>query len=83
MADYQQEDIVYELNKAGAVLAKEVAQDHGGFVAGVLGPTNRTCSIAWLLHSLAASTGGRPLALSDSSSAISLRTRVAVRSSGW
>jgi len=45
MADYQQEDIVYELNKAGAVLAKEVAQDHGGFVAGVLGPTNRTCSI--------------------------------------
>ena len=46
MADYQQEDLVYELNKAGASLASEVAQNYGGFVAGVLGPTNRTCSIS-------------------------------------
>ena len=46
MADYQQEDLVYELNKAGASLASEVAEDYGGFVAGVLGPTNRTCSIS-------------------------------------
>ena len=46
MADYQQEDLVYELNKAGALLASEVAQNYGGFVAGVLGPTNRTCSIS-------------------------------------
>jgi 5-methyltetrahydrofolate--homocysteine methyltransferase len=46
MADYQQENLVYELNKAGATLASEVAQNHGGFVAGVLGPTNRTCSIS-------------------------------------
>lgn len=46
MADYQQEDLVYELNKAGAALAKEVAEKHDGFVAGVLGPTNRTCSIS-------------------------------------
>jgi len=46
MADYQQEALVYELNKAGASLAKEVAQNYGGFVAGVLGPTNRTCSIS-------------------------------------
>ena len=46
MADYQQEDLVYELNMAGASLAREVAQNHGGFVAGVLGPTNRTCSIS-------------------------------------
>jgi 5-methyltetrahydrofolate--homocysteine methyltransferase len=46
MADYQQEDLVYELNKAGASLASEVADEYGGFVAGVLGPTNRTCSIS-------------------------------------
>jgi len=46
MADYQQEDLVYELNKAGASLAREVAENYGGFVAGVLGPTNRTCSIS-------------------------------------
>jgi len=46
MADYQQEDLVYELNKAGASLAREVADEYGGFVAGVLGPTNRTCSIS-------------------------------------
>ncbi|MCH8846038.1 MAG: methionine synthase [Proteobacteria bacterium] len=46
MADYQQEDLVYELNKAGALLASEVADNYAGFVAGVLGPTNRTCSIS-------------------------------------
>jgi len=46
LADYQQEALVYELNKAGASLAKEVAENYGGFVAGVLGPTNRTCSIS-------------------------------------
>lgn len=46
MTDYQQEDLVYELNKAGASLASEVAENYGGFVAGVLGPTNRTCSIS-------------------------------------
>jgi 5-methyltetrahydrofolate--homocysteine methyltransferase len=46
MADYQQEDLVYELNKAGASLASEAADEYGGFVAGVLGPTNRTCSIS-------------------------------------
>ncbi len=69
MADYQMEDLVYELNKQGAILAREVADeftakdDERGssssvagagrtgatkprFVAGVLGPTNRTCSIS-------------------------------------
>ena len=46
MADYQQEDLVYELNKTGASLAREVADKYKGFVAGVLGPTNRTCSIS-------------------------------------
>ena len=52
MADYQMEDLVYELNKEGAALARTVADEFeektGGlkFVAGVLGPTNRTCSIS-------------------------------------
>jgi 5-methyltetrahydrofolate--homocysteine methyltransferase len=66
MADYQMEDLVYELNKEGAALARIVAdeyEEHGcsnaagagragaaekkpRFVAGVLGPTNRTCSIS-------------------------------------
>jgi len=52
MADYQMEDLVYELNKESAALARSVADEFevktGGlkFVAGVLGPTNRTCSIS-------------------------------------
>lgn len=52
MADYQMEDLVYELNKEGAALARIVADefeektDGLKFVAGVLGPTNRTCSIS-------------------------------------
>ena len=52
MADYQMEDLVYELNKQGAALARYVAGDveendaKPRFVAGVLGPTNRTCSIS-------------------------------------
>jgi 5-methyltetrahydrofolate--homocysteine methyltransferase len=46
MADYQLKDIVYELNKAGASLAREAAENYSGYVAGVLGPTNRTCSIS-------------------------------------
>ena len=46
MADYRMEDLVYELNKTGATIAREAADKYGGFVAGVLGPTNRTCSIS-------------------------------------
>jgi len=52
MADYQMEDLVYELNKEGAALARTVADDFEKktkstkFVAGVLGPTNRTCTIS-------------------------------------
>lgn len=53
MADYQMEDLVYELNKVSAELAKEVAAeftaknpDKPRFVTGVLGPTNRTASIS-------------------------------------
>ena len=53
MADYQMEDLVYELNKTGAALARAVADDFEGknaakprFVVGTLGPTNRTASIS-------------------------------------
>src|SRR5882672_6496557 len=51
-ADYGMEDIAYELNLAGAKLAREaaaIAQQEDGkrrFVAGALGPTNRTASIS-------------------------------------
>jgi len=59
MADYGMEDLAFELNRAGAQLARAAADDvpsrshsadgDGGaprFVAGVLGPTNRTASIS-------------------------------------
>lgn len=52
-ADYGMEELVYELNVEGARLAREVADaktaetpDRPRFVAGVLGPTSRTCSIS-------------------------------------
>ena len=51
-ADYGLEDIAYELNHAGAILAREaavLAEKEDGrrrFVAGALGPTNRTASIS-------------------------------------
>ncbi|NOR73160.1 MAG: methionine synthase, partial [Mariprofundaceae bacterium] len=51
MADYGMEELVYELNVAGAELAKEACNEFSTtekprFVAGVLGPTSRTCSIS-------------------------------------
>ena len=53
MADYQMEPLVYELNHAAASLARGAADeaqaatpDKPRFVAGVLGPTNRTASIS-------------------------------------
>jgi 5-methyltetrahydrofolate--homocysteine methyltransferase len=53
MADYHMEDLAYELNVAGARLAREVADEFEKknpakprFVAGVIGPTNRTASIS-------------------------------------
>ena len=53
MADYGMESIAYELNVAGAALARRVADeaalrtpDRPRYVAGVLGPTNRTASIS-------------------------------------
>jgi 5-methyltetrahydrofolate--homocysteine methyltransferase len=51
LADYQQQDMVYELNYAAAQLARETAEAFSSdakprFVAGVLGPTNRTASLS-------------------------------------
>jgi len=52
MADYGMENLVAELNLTAAQLARQCADEHaareGGarFVAGVLGPTNRTASIS-------------------------------------
>lgn len=51
-ADYGMEELVYELNRDGARLAREaalIAQKQDGrrrFVAGAIGPTNRTLSIS-------------------------------------
>jgi 5-methyltetrahydrofolate--homocysteine methyltransferase len=53
MADYQMEDLVYELNYQSAKIAKEVADEYTAkepnkprFVAGSIGPTNRTASMS-------------------------------------
>lgn len=53
MADYGMEALSYELNVAGAALARRVADEFEArnpsrprYVAGVLGPTNRTASIS-------------------------------------
>ena len=48
MADYSMEDLVSELNREAAKLTRTVADsyDRPVLVAGVLGPTNRTCSIS-------------------------------------
>ncbi|MDO8330834.1 MAG: methionine synthase [Fluviicoccus sp.] len=52
-ADYHMEELTPELNRAAARLAREVADkwtaqtpDKPRFVAGVIGPTSRTCSIS-------------------------------------
>ncbi len=53
MADYGMENLVYEMNKSAAALARQVCDevtalnpDKPRFVAGVIGPTSRTCSIS-------------------------------------
>jgi 5-methyltetrahydrofolate--homocysteine methyltransferase len=51
MADYSMEELVYELNLQSAEVARRAADecssaDRPRFVAGVLGPTNRTASIS-------------------------------------
>ena len=50
-ADYHMEDLAVELNVAAAKLAREVVEEfesdeHPMYVAGVIGPTNRTASIS-------------------------------------
>lgn len=53
MADYQMQDLVYELNYESARIAKEAAKeitakdpDKPRFVAGAMGPTNKTASMS-------------------------------------
>jgi 5-methyltetrahydrofolate--homocysteine methyltransferase len=53
MADYRMEELAYEINLESARLAKQSAEEYSGktpekprFVAGVLGPTNRTASMS-------------------------------------
>src|SRR5487761_2326283 len=51
MADYELQHLVYELNVAGAKLARDLCDEFSTpekprFVAGVLGPTGRTASIS-------------------------------------
>lgn len=53
MADYDMEDLVYELNYESARIAREVADEYTAnephkprYVAGAMGPTNRTASIS-------------------------------------
>lgn len=52
-ADYHLESVVWEINQASAALARKIADEFSAktpdkprFVAGVLGPTSRTCSIS-------------------------------------
>jgi 5-methyltetrahydrofolate--homocysteine methyltransferase len=60
MADYHLESYAYELNLAGARAAKRAVERVTAkdplrrcFVAGAIGPTNRTCSISTDVHSAA------------------------------
>src|SRR5207244_9769708 len=53
MADYKLEDVVYDLNLAGARVARKAAEkvtaanpSRPRFVAGAIGPTNRTASMS-------------------------------------
>ncbi len=50
MADYDMQELAYELNVESAKIAKEAIKEFGGstpkFVAGAIGPTNRTLSLS-------------------------------------
>jgi len=51
MSDYEMEEFAYEINVAAARLAREAADEYTTaekprFVAGVIGPTSRTCSMS-------------------------------------
>ena len=61
MLDYQLEPFVYEMNFAGAQAAKRAVErvmarepSRSCFVAGAIGPTNRTCSISTDVNSASA-----------------------------
>jgi len=63
MVDYRLEPFVYEINRAGAQAARKAVEtviakypSRACFVAGAIGPTNRTCSISTDVNS--ASTRG-------------------------
>src|SRR5258708_11727200 len=45
-ADYGLEDHAYEMNVAGAKLARQAADEVGGVVAGTVGPLNPTLSLS-------------------------------------
>ena len=49
-ADYRTESFAYEINKAGAAIARKAVADFFSdtprFVAGSMGPTNRSCSLS-------------------------------------
>jgi len=60
MTDYKLEPYAYEINLAGAKTARKAVEivmtkdpSHPRFVAGAIGPTNRTCSISTDVHSAA------------------------------
>lgn len=49
MADYDMQDLVWELNEQSARIAREVTEEYSDkprFVAGSIGPTNRTASLS-------------------------------------
>ena len=52
LSDYSMGDMVYEINYAGAKIARKIADkyitqnNYDIFVAGAIGPTNRTCSLS-------------------------------------
>jgi len=51
MADYDMQELVYEINKTAAEIARQACDDFSSadkprYVAGVLGPTNRTASLS-------------------------------------
>jgi 5-methyltetrahydrofolate--homocysteine methyltransferase len=51
MADYKMQDLAYEINVVSAKLAREACDEFSTknkprFVAGVLGPTSKTCSLS-------------------------------------
>jgi 5-methyltetrahydrofolate--homocysteine methyltransferase len=46
LADYEMQELAYELNVEAARLAKKAAEGKSVFVAGALGPTNRTLSLS-------------------------------------